>query len=72
MEGFQEGSELLSELAGLDMDAKQVARTAKALGLDVEQDEREHVEPPPDAEVAETMYLGMDGTGVPMRKEEVQ
>lgn len=72
MESFQEGSDLLSELAGLDIDAKQVERTAKALGREVEQDEREHVEPAPDAEVAQTMYLGMDGTGVPMRKEEVQ
>ena len=71
MESFQEGSDLLAELAGLDVDAKQVERTAKSLGREIEQDEREHVEPAPDAEIAPTMYLGMDGTGVPMRKAEV-
>lgn len=71
MESYQEGSDLLSELAGLDIDAKQVERTAKALGQEIEQDEREHVEPAPDAEVTPTMYLGMDGTGVPMRRAEV-
>lgn len=71
MESYQEGSDLLSELAGLDVDAKQVERTAKSLGREVQQDEREHVEPDAGAEVAPTMYLGMDGTGVPMRKAEV-
>ena len=31
------------------------------------------VEPPPDDEpVASTLYLGMDGTGVPMRKAELR
>jgi hypothetical protein len=72
MESYQEGSDLLSELAGLDIDAKQVERTAKALGGEIEQDEREHAEPAPDGEVLDTMYLGMDGTGVPMRKAEVE
>ncbi len=71
MESFQEGSDLPAELAGLDWDAKQVERTAKSLGREIELDEREHVEPAPDGEVASTMYLGMDGTGVPMRKDEV-
>jgi len=64
MESYQESSDLLSELAGLDIDAKQVERTAKALGREIEQDEREHVESAPDVEVAPTMYMGMDGSGV--------
>jgi hypothetical protein len=60
MESYQEGSDLLAELAGLDVDAKQVERTAKALGREIEEDERECVESVPDAEVAPTMYLGME------------
>ena len=35
-------------------------------------DEREFVEPPSAAEVAPTMYLGLDGTGIPARQEETE
>jgi hypothetical protein len=71
MESFKEGSELLDELAGLSINAKQVERTAKVLGGEIEQDERQHVAPAEQVQIAPTMYLGMDGTGVPMRKAEV-
>ncbi len=37
---FQEGSELLTELAGVRVDAKQVERTAEALGEEIAEDER--------------------------------
>jgi len=70
MVSFAESSELMHELAGLLIDAKQVERTAEALGGEIAQDERTVVEPEPPS--APTMYLGMDGTGVPMRKEEIQ
>lgn len=67
---FQEGSQLLEELAGVGLDPKQVERTAEQLGREIAQDERRVVipEPPP----APTMYLGLDGTGVPMRASEVE
>ena len=52
------------------VDPKQVERTAEALGREVAADERERVEPAPGA--APTMYLGLDGTGVPVRKSEVK
>lgn len=67
---FQEGSQLLEELAGVGLDPKQVERTAERLGREIAQDERRVVipEPPP----APTMYLGLDGTGVPMRASEVE
>ena len=42
----------------------------KALGREVAADERESVEP--EAGAAPTMYLGLDGTGVPVRKSEVE
>jgi hypothetical protein len=70
MVSFAESSELLGDLAGVAVDAKQVERTAEALGREIAQDERTVVEPAPPC--APTMYLGMDGTGVPMRVSELQ
>ena len=69
MVSFAEGSELTHELAGVDVDAKQVERTAEALGREISDDERRVVGPSPP--MAPTMYLGMDGTGVPMRPSEL-
>ena len=69
MVSFAEGSELMQELAGVPVDAKQVERTAEALGREIAQDERDVVEPEPPG--APTMYLGMDGTGIPMRASEL-
>ncbi|HEX2665467.1 MAG TPA: ISKra4 family transposase [Candidatus Acidoferrum sp.] len=66
---FEESRALLHELAGVEISAKQVERAAEALGAEIANDERSCVEPM--GEVAPTMYLGMDGTGVPMRAEEV-
>ncbi len=72
MVSFEEGDELLRNLAGVEVGAKAVERTAEALGAEIARDERKHVEPPEaDATIAPTLYLGMDGTGVPMRKEEL-
>ena len=69
MVSFAEGSELMQDLAGVPVDAKQVERTAEALGREIAQDERDVVEPEPPG--APTMYLGMDGTGIPMRASEL-
>lgn len=66
---FAEGSALLHELSGALVDAKQVERTAERLGQEIVDDERRVVvatEP-----VADTLYLGMDGTGVPVRPAEL-
>lgn len=69
---FEEGSGLLNELAGLHIVAKQVERTAEALGAEVAEDERSHVEPVASSEIAPTLYLGLDGTGIPMRPKELE
>ncbi len=45
MVSFQEGSDLLTELAGVAVDAKQVERTAEDLGKEIAEDERVHTEP---------------------------
>ena len=56
---FEESSALLHELAGVKVSVKQVERAAAEIATD----ERRHVEKMGD--VTSTMYLGMDGTGVP-------
>jgi len=70
MDSFEESSELLCALAGLAVGAKRVERVAEALGREIAQDEQSVVEL--SAPSAPTMYLGMDGTGVPMRGSELQ
>ncbi len=70
MVSFAEGSELMRELAGVPIDPKQVERTAEALGREIAKDERGVVESEPPTEP--TMYLGMDGSGIPMRASELQ
>jgi len=72
MVSFEEGHELLRELAGVDVPTKHVERAAEALGREIAEDEKHIVEPPGANEpLAPTLYLGMDGTGVPVRKEEL-
>jgi hypothetical protein len=68
---FQEGSALLQELAGVAVDAKQVERTAEALGEEIAADERVYTEACDTLPLPQTLYLGMDGTGIPLRAEEL-
>ena len=73
MVSFEEGHALLRELAGVDVATKYVERAAEGLGREIAEDEQHVVEPPvPHAPLAPTLYLGMDGTGVPVRKAEVE
>ncbi len=71
MVSFQEGSGLLTELAGVAVDAKQVERTAEALGKQIAADERQCTQPSDALPLPQTLYLGMDGTGIPLRAEEL-
>jgi len=68
---FEEGAELLTKLAGVEVDAKLVEREAEALGAEIADDERQVVAVESHRPVTSTMYLGLDGTGVPMRSAEV-
>ena len=73
MVSFDEGHELLHELGGVDVSTKDVERGAEALGREIADDERRVAQSPPaDEQIALTLYLGMDGTGVPMRASEVE
>jgi hypothetical protein len=71
MVSFQEGSQLLRELAGIGIDASQVERGAEALGDEIAADERLHIGPLGEEPLPPTLYLGLDGTGIPMRAEEL-
>jgi len=69
MVSFEEGSLLLSALAGVAVNARQVERTAEALGRQIASDERGHVAS--DDQIASTLYLGVGGTGIPVRQSEL-
>ena len=66
---FAQASGLLDDLAGVRVGTKHVERTAEALGERIAALERERPRPP-DRAPAPTMYLGVDGTGVPVHKSE--
>ena len=72
MVSFEEGSQLLEELAGVAVDANHVQRAAEALGAEIANDEKQDVNAVADLPLAPTLYLGLDGTGVPMRASELQ
>ena len=67
---FAGTSALLRELAGIGVAPKTVERHAEALGREIAADECHVIEPEP--REASTVYLGLDGTGVPARKCEVE
>ena len=67
---FKETSELLGNLAGIEVETKQAERAAEKLGCEIAQDEREVTEVT--MAPAQTMYLGRDGTGIPMRSAELE
>lgn len=69
MVSFAESSELLAEIGGVEVNAKQVERIAEGVGEEMIRYEREVFQE--SEEPCKTMYLGVDGTGVPMRREEV-
>lgn len=68
---FEEGSELLAGLAGLRIQAKQVERTAEALGAEISAEEQNGLDAGAIPSPAPTLYLGMDGSGIPMRSAEL-
>jgi hypothetical protein len=74
---FDQGREKLRVLAGLEVTAKSVERTAEALGADIAQREQKEIQQalqlPLRALAGEPipiLYVQMDGTGVPVVKKE--
>lgn len=72
MVSFEEGSQLLEELAGVAVDARQVERSAEALGAEIAEDEKLHTQSLDEMPLPHTLYLGVDGTGIPMRASEMK
>jgi hypothetical protein len=69
---FEEGSQLLAELAGVTVDANHVQRAAETLGSEIAEQEKHEVTAETDLPLPSTLYLGLDGTGVPMRASELR
>jgi len=68
---FEESSLLLDQLAAVTVDPKQVERQAEALGREVAADEKQDITPMEQTPLPPTLYLGMDGTGIPIRAPEL-
>ena len=69
MVSFAGTSALLDDLAGVRVGTKHVERTAEAIGREIAREEArapEGLAPAP----SRTVYLGLDGTGIPVRKGE--
>jgi hypothetical protein len=74
---FDQGREQMKVLAGLEVTAKSVERTAEAIGADLAQREQEDIKqalqlhlPAVTSEPIPILYVQMDGTGVPVVKKE--
>lgn len=68
---FEEGHTLLAELAGVEVGVKRVERAAKRLGDELAVVEQRATEAEDGRPLPSTLYLGMDGTGVPIRANEL-
>lgn len=71
MVSFHEGQQLLQQLAGLRVNSKRVERSAEAIGAAVAEDEKQYAEPLDSSPPPPTLYLSLDGTGIPMRPAEL-
>lgn len=79
-EPFEDGRTSLKELAGIEVSAKAVERTAEAIGEEIEMMTRREAESMRSDKVVPferkpgigTMYVAMDGTGVPVVARETE
>jgi len=79
-EPFEDGRISLKELAGIEISTKAVERTAEAIGEEIEAMTRREIElvaadkvlPFSRKQEIATMYIEMDGTGVPVVRRETQ
>ncbi|MDE3181125.1 MAG: ISKra4 family transposase [Acidobacteriota bacterium] len=73
---FDHGREQMEVLAGLEVTAKSVERTAEAIGAEVAQHEQKEIQKalqldlPGGGEPIPILYVQMDGTGIPVVKKE--
>jgi hypothetical protein len=77
-EAFEKGREQIKSLAGLEVTAKAVERTSEAIGAEIERRQQNQIQEAVKPGLMESagspipiLYIEMDGTGVPVRKSEV-
>jgi len=71
-EGYQKAEDHLRETAGIAVSARQIQRVAQRVGTDAQQWQQREVAPGAcSAHRVPIMYVSADGTGVPMRKDEL-
>lgn len=69
---YQKAEDHLRETGGIEFSARQIQRLVQALGQEAQSwQQREALQPLPDAQAAPKFYISADATGVPMRKEEL-
>jgi Uncharacterised protein family (UPF0236) len=76
-EAFDEGRQDMEELAGVRVSTKAVERVAETIGQDIERTHRKEQQAAlagrlESIEVAATLYIAMDGTGVPIVPREAE
>lgn len=70
---FQKAEKHLRETGGIHVSARQIQRRVQRVGEPAQKwQEREAQKPDPDSKSVPIMYLGGDGSGLPMRKDELQ
>jgi hypothetical protein len=69
---FEEGHDLLKELAGIHVSVKQVEREAERLGREIDEYDKKFATPETERELPPTLYTGLDGTGIPARRSETE
>jgi hypothetical protein len=70
---YQKAENHLQETGGIPISARQIQRLAQQVGAAAQSwQEREALTPLPGTEAPPIMYVGGDGSGVPMRKEELE
>jgi hypothetical protein len=70
---YQKAEFHLKETGGIEISARQIQRTIQEIGAGAQiWQQRESLKPEADAKAAPVLYVSGDGTGVPMRKEELE
>lgn len=71
--GYQKAEKHLRETAGIEISARQIQRVAQRVGGDAQKWQERDVEPGTcSTEAVPILYVSADGTGLPMRQEELQ
>jgi hypothetical protein len=70
---FQKAENHLEETGGIHVSARQIQRLVQQVGEPAQRwQEREAQKPDPESKAVPVMYVSGDGTGLPMRKEELE